>query len=262
MLNKVWFALLLIGLLYGFGKAMLGSPPGLEAQTPAATATASADDDSRADQAGVPAKPPSRSEMMTDMGRKLTTAGLDAAKGSVEICIGLIGVMALWLGFMKIAEDAGLVATLAGLLRPLLGWLFPDIPKDHPAGGAIVMNMAANILGLDNAATPLGLKAMQELQTLNLQPDTATNSMAMFLAINTSSITLLPFTIIGYRASMGSADPAAPVLAMICATTCSTIAGVVACRFLQRFYPVPRPPTASDSSDSKKAASTGQEVAR
>ncbi len=262
MLNKVWFALLLIGLLYGFGKAMFGSPPESPTATaPAATAPAAAHDGSAADEAAAPVAPPSRSEILTDMGRKLTTTGLDAAKLSVEICIALIGVMALWLGFMKVAEDAGLVAILARMLRPILRWLFPDIPKDHPAGGAIVMNMAANILGLDNAATPLGLKAMQELQKLNPVPDTATNSMAMFLAINTSSITLIPFTIIGYRASMGSADPAAPIMAMICATACSTIAGIAACRFLQRFYPVSGPPTSAESPVADAALSTGQEVA-
>ena len=135
------------------------------------------------------------------MGKRLNDATLDAAKTAVDICIGLIGIMALWLGLMNIAKDAGLVDAFARLLRPLMRWLFPGIPDGHPAQGAMLMNLSANMLGLDNAATPMGLKAMDELQTLNPVKDTATNSMAMFLAINNSSVTLIPFTIIGYPRS-------------------------------------------------------------
>lgn len=231
MLNKIWFGLLLIGLLYGFGKAMFADPAEVVPQTQAADATTDA----------------TRSHAVTEMGKRLTTAGIDGAKASVDICIGLIGIMALWLGFMRVAEDSGLISMLAYALRPVLRWLFPEIPKDHPAGGAIIMNFAANILGLDNAATPLGLKAMKELQLLNPLKDTASNSMAMFLAINTSSITVVPFTIIGYRVASGSNDPAGPVVAMILATTCSTIAAITACRLLQPFYPLPPLPPQSET---------------
>ncbi|HOW71618.1 MAG TPA: nucleoside recognition domain-containing protein [Phycisphaerae bacterium] len=228
MLNKIWFALLLIGLLYGLGKALFAPLARIVPATTAPAAGASAAEPS-----------PSRAEAMREMGKKLTTSAVDAAKASVDICISFIAIMALWLGFMKIAHEAGLIEGLARLLRPLLRWLFPDIPKDHPAGGAIVMNMAANMLGLDNAATPLGLKAMKELQTLNPTQDTATNSMATFLAMNTGSLTLVPFSIIGYRIATGSKDPASPVVAMMIAGFCTTVAAIFAARFLQRFYPMP-----------------------
>lgn len=218
MLNKIWFGLLVIGLLYGLGKgAWRASLPGS-----AATLTVE-----------------QRSAAFAEMGKKLTTGAMDATRTSVELSISLIGIMALWLGFMKIAEDAGLIELLSRALRPVLRWLFPEVPAGHPAGGAIVMNFAANMLGLDNAATPLGLKAMKELQTLNPAPDTATNSMAMFLAINTCSITLIPFSIIGYRIAAGSQDPAGPIVAILMATTCSVTTAIVSCRLLQRFYPPP-----------------------
>ena len=115
---------------------------------------------------------------LTAMGKRLNAAVLDAAKTSVEICIGLIGIMALWLGLLNVAKDAGLIDAFARLLRPLMRWLFPEVPDGHPAQGAMLMNLSANMLGLDNAATPMGLKAMDELQTLNPVKDTATNSMA------------------------------------------------------------------------------------
>ncbi len=228
MLNKIWFGLLLIGLLYGFGRAAFVDPAKV---VPAPEGTASGAEETASSQ---PA--PTRREAMTFMGKALTDAAFDGAKTSVELCIGLIGIMALWLGLMKIAEDSGLVQALAWLLRPMMRMLFPEVPKGHPAAGAMIMNLAANMLGLDNAATPLGLKAMKELQTLNPEPDTATNSMAMFLAINTSSITLVPFTIIGWRVTAGSTDAAAPVVAMTLATACSTLVAILACRGLQPFY--------------------------
>jgi len=254
MLNKIWFALLLIGLLYGLGKAVFAPPakivPPAAATTTAPAATAPATGTTSVTAApSIAAEPPGRSMAMKEMGKKLTTSAIDAAKASVDICITLIAIMALWLGFMKIAEEAGLIEGLARLLRPLLRWLFPDIPKDHPAGGAIIMNMAANMLGLDNAATPLGLKAMKELQTLNPSSDTATNSMATFLAMNTGSLTLVPVTIIGYRIATGSKDPAGPVVAMIMAGLCTTVTAIFAARFLQRFYPMPTQPAAPNDSD-------------
>jgi spore maturation protein A len=161
----------------------------------------------------------------------VTEAAIDMAKLAVEISIGLIGIMALWLGIMKIAEVSGLINIIARGLRPILVRLFPDVPADHPAMGSIVLNMAANILGLGNAATPLGLKAMEELQELNPQKDTATDAMVMFLAINTSSVQLIiPATVV---ALMGVAASTI-FLTTILATTMSTIAAIVMVRLLQK----------------------------
>jgi spore maturation protein A len=161
----------------------------------------------------------------------VTNAAIDMAKVSVEISIGLIGIMALWLGIMKIAEESGLIRIIAKGLRPITVRLFPDVPADHPAIGSIVLNMSANILGLGNAATPLGLKAMEELQELNEQKDTATNSMVMFLAINTSSVQLiLPATVV---ALMG-ASASEIFVTTILATLCSTAAAIAAVKFLEK----------------------------
>lgn len=151
----------------------------------------------------------------------------------MKIALPLVGVMALWLGLMRLAERSGLVQQLARLLRPLMRWLFPDVPADHPAQGSMLMNMAANMLGLSNAATPLGLRAMRDLETLNRTPGTATDAMVMFLAINTSSIQLIPATAIALLAAQGSKDPTAIVGTALIATTFSTIAGVSAVKWLQ-----------------------------
>ena len=148
---------------------------------------------------------------------------LDAAKGSVELAIGLVGYIALFLGLMKVVEEAGGLAFMARLIRPVLVRLFPDVPPDHPAMCAMVMNIAANALGLGNAATPFGLKAMKELNDLNTQKGTATNAMVLFLAINTSGLALLPTGIIGLRALKGSADAAAIFPTTLLATAASTV---------------------------------------
>lgn len=161
----------------------------------------------------------------------VTEAAIDMAKVSVNIAIGLIGIMALWLGIMKIAEDSGLIRIIAKALRPITIRLFPDVPEDHPAIGSIVLNMSANMLGLGNAATPLGLKAMEELQELNPHKDTATNSMVMFLAINTSSVQIiLPATVV---ALMG-ASASDIFITTILATLFSTIAAIAAVKVLER----------------------------
>lgn len=165
---------------------------------------------------------------------KVTAAAIDNAETGVSLSLGLIGVMALWLGLMKIAEDAGIIEKLAKLLKPVTVRLFPDVPPEHPAMGAMVMNIAANVLGLGNAATPLGLKAMQELQSLNPQKDTATNAMVMFLAINTSSVTLIAASTIAILSSAGSANPTSIIGPTIVATTVSTVVGVTAAKLLQR----------------------------
>ena len=159
---------------------------------------------------------------------------LDAAKGSVELAIGLVGYIALFLGLMKVVEEAGGLAFMARLIRPVLVRLFPDVPPDHPAMGAMVMNIAANALGLGNAATPFGLKAMKELNDLNTQKGTATNAMVLFLAINTSGLALLPTGIIGLRALKGSADAAAIFPTTLLATAASTVVGISAAILLSR----------------------------
>ena len=166
----------------------------------------------------------------------VSKAAIDSAKTAVEIAIGLVGVMTLWLGIMRIAEASGLVTLLGRLLRPVLRWLFPEVPADHPANGAIVMSIAANMLGLNNAATPLGIKAMEELQSLNDQKDTASNPMVTFMALNTSGVQLIPATMIGVLAAAGSVAPTVIIAPSIIATFIGTVAAVIAAKFLQRFY--------------------------
>lgn len=161
----------------------------------------------------------------------VTQAIIGSAKNAVELCIGLLGVMCLWTGLMGIAERSGLVATIARFVRPVTAFLFPEVPKKHPAIGAIVMNMVANLFGLGNAATPLGIKAMGELQKLNPQKDTATNSMSMFLVLNTAAIQLIPATIITIRSLAGSRNPAEIIAPIWIASSCATIAGIIAVRF-------------------------------
>lgn len=163
-----------------------------------------------------------------------TNAAIDNAKTGVDLSLGLIGVMALWLGLMKIAEDSGLVEKIAKALKPLMVWLFPDVPADHPAMGAIIMNMAANMLGLGNAATPLGLKAMQELQKLSDDKETATNAMVTFLAINTSSVTLIPASTIALLAAAGATSPTEIIGPTLVATTISTVVAIIAARIFQK----------------------------
>ena len=162
---------------------------------------------------------------------EVTEAAISMSKTSVEIAIGLIGIMALWLGIMKIAEDSGLIQLIAKALRPITIRLFPDVPSDHPAIGSIVLNMAANMLGLGNAATPLGLKAMKELQELNKHKDTATDAMCTFLAINTSSVQIiLPATVVGL---MGAAANQIFITTII-ATGLSTIAAIISVNVLSK----------------------------
>jgi len=161
----------------------------------------------------------------------VTEAAISMSKTAVEIAIGLIGIMALWLGIMKIAEESGLIKIIAKIIKPITIRLFPDVPVDHPAMGSIVLNMAANMLGLGNAATPLGLKAMKELQELNDQKDTATDSMCTFLAINTSSVQIiLPATVVGLMGASSSEI----FITTIFATTMSTIAAILSVKFLSK----------------------------
>lgn len=168
----------------------------------------------------------------------LAVAMIDAATGSVTLALGLIGVMALFLGLMKVAEEGGLLLIIARTVRPLMVRLFPDVPADHPAMGAMILNMAANALGLGNAATPFGIRAMQQLDSLNRTPGTATNAMVLFLAINTSSVTLLPTGVIALRAAAGSADPAGILPTTLFATICSTTVAIIMAKMCQRYWPV------------------------
>jgi spore maturation protein SpmA/spore maturation protein SpmB len=189
----------------------------------------------------------------------LTLGMVDTAEGSVTLAIGLVGVMALFLGLMKVAEKGGLLTILARLIRPLMVWLFPEVPPDHPAMGAMILNMAANALGLGNAATPFGIRAMKELDRLNPHKGTATNAMALFLAINTSSVTLLPTGVIALRASAGSLDPAAILPTTLFATFCSTIVAVLAVKSYQRFFPIGNPADPSAIPESELAGENTQE---
>lgn len=172
--------------------------------------------------------------IFTGNAKAVTDAAISYAESGFEIALGLTAVMSLWLGIMKIAEESGLVSLLSRALRPVLTRLFPDVPAEHPAMGAMLMNIAANVLGLGNAATPFGIKAMNELQALNNKPDTATDSMCMLLAINTSSVTVVPATVIAYRASAGSANAAEILGAALVATTCSTAVAIIASKLLSK----------------------------
>jgi spore maturation protein SpmA len=156
------------------------------------------------------------------------------SKSAFEISLGLTGVLALWLGIMRIGEKSGFILLLTKSLTPLFSRLMPDVPKGHPALGAIVMNISANALGLDNAATPLGIKAMQELQSLNPNPETASNAQILFLVINTSSVTLFPVTVFTYRSQLGAANPTDVFIPILIATYMSTLAGLLAVAFVQK----------------------------
>jgi spore maturation protein SpmA len=181
-------------------------------------------------------------------------AALAASKSSVmDLALGLVGYMALFLGLMKVVEEAGGLKFMARVIRPVLIRLFPDVPPDHPAMGAMVMNLAANALGLGNAATPFGLKAMMELNKLNKEEGTATNAMVLFLALNTSGLALLPTGMIGLRALNGSTDPAAIFPTTLAATACSTLVGVMAAKFLSRL-PIFAQPEVQREADAAIAA--------
>lgn len=176
--------------------------------------------------------------------KEMVEGAVKGAETAVTLALGLIGIMALWLGVMRLAEKAGLIQLLARWARPAFRWLFPDVPADHPAMGSMLMNIAANMLGLNNAATPLGLRAMSDLESLNQNPGTATNAMCTFLAINTSSVQLIPMTAVAIMAVAGSNNPSAIIGAAFLATICSTAAGLVAVKTLEKLpmfrLPYPR----------------------
>lgn len=181
---------------------------------------------------------------------EVSQGAIDSAKTAVEISIGLVGVMALWLGIMKIAERAGLVVSLARLISPITRWLFPGVPPDHPAMGSMVMNLAANGLGLANAATPLGIKAMEDLQTINPDKDTASDAMVMLLALNTASVQLVPATIVAVMAAAGSRQPTAVIGTTLLVTVVSAIVAVIVTRLLRPLFPYPAAEPAIEESES------------
>ena len=170
----------------------------------------------------------------TEVFPEIINSTFSSSKTAFEISLGLTGVLSLWLGIMKIGEKGGVIALFSKLLSPVFSKLFPDIPKGHPVTGSIFMNLAANMLGLDNAATPLGLKAMEGLQELNPQKDTASNPMIMFLVLNTSGLTLIPISIMVYRAQMGAAQPTDVFVPILLATFFSTLIGIIAVSLYQR----------------------------
>ena len=205
-MNGIFFALVLIAFLVAGWRQITWVPPSIDAVSPMQT---------------------------------LANGMVETAGSSVTLAIGLIGVMALFLGLMKVAEEGGMLTIIAKTIRPLMVRLFPEVPANHPAMGAMILNMSANALGLGNAATPFGIRAMQELDKLNAHKGTATNAMALFLAINTSSVTLLPTGVIALRAAAGSADPAGILPTTLFATVCSTTVAIIACLILQRRWKTP-----------------------
>lgn len=175
--------------------------------------------------------------MLTGNMGQISQSVLKSAEEGAMILIKLVGPMSLWLGIMKLAEESNFINLLSRLISPVITRLFPELPKDHPALGAIMLNISANMLGLGNSATPLGINAMKKLQSLNSTPQTATNAMCTFLVINTSSVTLVPATIISLRSAAGSSAPMEIIGTTLFATTCSTIAGITADRILRKIWP-------------------------
>ncbi|MGZ7042144.1 MAG: nucleoside recognition domain-containing protein [Thermoanaerobaculia bacterium] len=176
--------------------------------------------------------------IFTGTAANVTKGAVDSAKTAVEISLGLIGIMTLWLGIMRVAEKAGLIAMLGRLLRPISRLLFPGVPAEHPAIGAMIMNISANMLGLSNAATPFGIKAMEELQTLNEgDKETASDEMVTFMVLNTAGIQFIPATMIGVLSAAGSKNPTAIITTTLIATLCGATTAVIASKILQRFFP-------------------------
>jgi len=222
MLNYIWLGLVVVAVLIGGYHNLIGAPTGTL--------------------------------------KEMTDAAFNMAEMAVmKIALPLAGIMALWLGMMRLAEKAGLIRLLARALKPAMKRLFPDVPSEHPAMGSMLMNMAANFLGLANAATPLGIRAMKDLETLNPRPGTATNAMCTFLAINTSSIQLLPVTAVAVLAVSGSVQPYAIIGTSILATTFSTIAGITAVKLLEKLPGYRLAPLPESGSSGRESAQTSSE---
>ncbi len=212
-MNVIFFAIVLIAFVVAGFRQLTWTPPAPDAAAPS---------------------PVSALGPMQELG----AAMIDAATGSVTLALGLVGVMALFLGLMRVAEEGGLLTIIARTVRPLMVRLFPDVPADHPAMGSMILNMAANAMGLGNSATPFGIRAMEQLDTLNGTKGTASNAMVLFLAINTSSVTILPTGVIALRAAAGSVDPAGILPTTLFATICSTTVAIVVAKLCQNYWPV------------------------
>ena len=190
----------------------------------------------------------------------VTKAAFDMAETAVmKVALPLIGVMALWLGIMRLAEKSGMVQVLARMLRPIMKWLFPDVPAEHPAMGSMIMNVAANMLGLSNAATPLGIRAIKDLESLNPRPGTATNAMCTFLVINTASVQLIPATAVAVLATNGSKDPASIIIPALIATAIAAVAAVAVVKFMEKL-PMFRLPPVTEQDKAKKLEEVKEEA--
>lgn len=239
MLNHIWAMLVIVGILVGFGsalnKARIGEEvtvkivDGKEERVVKRFETTAQKLKAISDSGNKLAK-----EAFNMVGFTWKDADGNTRDGAVGIAISYIGLIALWLGIMKLAEASGLIDLLSRLIAPLFRFIFPSIPKDHPASGAILLNFSANMLGLDNAATPLGIKAMQELQKLNGRKDTASNAMCMFLALNVSSLTLIPASVIALRAAQDSKAPASFMPVMLVATAIGSLSAFIMCKIMER----------------------------
>jgi len=234
MLNHIWLWMIILSILIA-GGSDLYSELTREPSKPAVKTEQQVQAENSGDQEKAGKQKPAGRNLNkeTKMGQ-ITSAAMDAAGLAVKISIGLIGIMALWLGIMRVAEHSGAINVLAKIVQPITKRLFPGIPSEHPAVGAMVMNIAANMMGLSNAATPLGLKAMEEMDKLNPKKGEATDDMITFLVINTSAITI-PATAIAIRASMGSANPQQIIVPGIMAATVATIVGVTTVKTIQYF---------------------------
>lgn len=166
----------------------------------------------------------------------VAASAASGASSAVQLAIGLMGIICMWCGIMKVAERSGLTSIIGRILTPIMKVFFPDVPSKHPAMGAIIMNLASNILGLSNAATPFGIKAMEELQKLNTKKDRATDSMVMFLVINSACVQLIPATVISIRAAAGSRNPSEIIVTTIISTIIAASTGIISCKLLQRYY--------------------------
>ncbi len=240
MLNHIWAFLIVVGILVGLGTAVRNASEGV-------TITKTVDG-KLVEERVVYTTWKEKAKAIGDSGNRLAKEVFNLVgftysdpvtgntrDGAVGIAVGYIGLIAFWLGLMKIAEASGLISLLSRGIAPLFRWIFPSIPRDHPASGAILMNFAANMMGLDNAATPLGIKAMKELQSLNGRKDTASNAMCMFLALNVSSLTLIPASVIALRVQQKSEQATSFMPVMLIATLCGTLSAFVLCKVAEKF---------------------------
>lgn len=240
MLNHVWTFLIVVGILTGLGSAVYKAETvqTIVKEVDGVTVTETVEYTTWKQKAKAVATAGNdmSKEVFKMVGFQYTDPVTKATRdGAVGIAIGYIGLIAFWLGLMKIAEAAGLIAALSRFIEPLFRFIFPTIPKDHPASGAILLNFSANMLGLDNAATPLGIKAMKELQKLNGKKDTASNAMCMFLALNVSSLTLIPASVIALRGAQNSAAPAGFMPVMLIATFIGTVSAFLLTKLMEKF---------------------------